>query len=240
MDNNNKYSYDASVNASVSRRRRRRSTLRAQKRAIIVIGALTVLLAITLGIVSYFVGRIVYTDEVDGARYYVKEKNGEFVLCDSDGYTLPVTPDGYFSTEAGTLVDVDEKSGACKTVAIVDTDDAEEIYTADFVFTANDQCTKMGIDIPCQSIRTAGNINHTAQAGLINLPAKVRSQPCPRRIHQQQNPFRFLFPDMSKHCGSIPAKKTFFASPMSLQIRCRCLYCKSVQFDSEDLPDIGS
>jgi hypothetical protein len=130
MDNNNKYSYDASVNASVSRRRRRRSTLRAQKRAIIVIGALTVLLAITLGIVSYFVGRIVYTDEVDGARYYVKEKNGEFVLCDSDGYTLPVTPDGYFSTEAGTLVDVDEKSGACKTVAIVDTDDAEEIYTA--------------------------------------------------------------------------------------------------------------
>ena len=129
MDNNSKYSYDASVGASVSRKRRRRSTLRAQKRAIIIIGVLTVLLAIALGLVSYFVGRIVYTDELDGARYYVKEKEGEFVLCDADGYTLPVTPDGYFSTAAGTLVEVDEKSGACKTVAIVDTEDAQEIYT---------------------------------------------------------------------------------------------------------------
>ncbi len=130
MDNNNKYSSNAEVNAIVTRGRRRRSVMRTQTRAIAILGALMVLLAIALGLVSYFVGRIVYTDEVDGAKYYVKEKQGEFVLCDGDGYTLTVTPDGYFSTAAGTLVEVDEDTGACKTVAIVDTDDAEEIYSA--------------------------------------------------------------------------------------------------------------
>jgi hypothetical protein len=130
MDNNNKYSSDAYVNASVTRGRRRRSAMRTQKRAIIIIASFAVLLAIALGFVNYFVGRIVYTDEIDGAKYYVKEKEGEFILCDKDGNSLPITPDGYFSTESGTLVEVDKKTGSCKTISIVDTDDAQELYAS--------------------------------------------------------------------------------------------------------------
>jgi hypothetical protein len=72
---------------------------------------------------------IVYTDEVDGEKYYVKKKDDKFVLCDADGYTLDITPDGYFSTRAGTLVEVNEETGSCKTIAIVDTDDENEIYS---------------------------------------------------------------------------------------------------------------
>lgn len=109
--------------------RRRRSILKTQQRLVAVLLVCVILLGVGLGVATYYVNRIIYTD-LDGLKYYVKEKGGSYVLCDKEGYTLETTKDGYFSTTLGTLVEVNKETGACTTIAVVDTEDGEDIGTS--------------------------------------------------------------------------------------------------------------
>lgn len=109
--------------------RRRRSILKTQQRLVAVLLVCVILLGVGLGVATYYVNRIIYTD-LDGLKYYVKEKGGSYVLCDKDGYTLETTKDGYFSTTLGTLVEVNKETGACTTIAVVDTEDGEDLGTS--------------------------------------------------------------------------------------------------------------
>lgn len=116
--------------ASSPRGRRRRSAMRLQKTAVAVLALLLVVLIIGYEVAEFYVNRIIYTD-VDGTKYYVKTKKNadkklEYVLCDDDGFTLEITPDGYYSTAIGTLVSVDAETGSYKTIALVDTEENEE------------------------------------------------------------------------------------------------------------------
>lgn len=109
--------------------RRRRSMLKMQKRITAILLVCVILLGVGLGVATYYVNRIIFTD-LDGLKYYVKEKGGSYVLCDKDGYTLETTKDGYFNTALGTLVEVDPDTGECETVAVVDTEDGEDVGTS--------------------------------------------------------------------------------------------------------------
>ena len=95
------------------------------------------------------------------------------------------------------------------------------------------------LQIACERIWAAGDVDHTAQAGLVDLFAKVRSQPCPGWINEEKNAFRLLFFDMRKHCRGIAAKEMFFRSSLSFQVFCRCFYCLTVKFDSENFLYFG-
>lgn len=109
--------------------RRRRSMLKMQKRLTAILLACIVVLGVGLGVATYYLNRIIFTDS-DGLKYYVKQKGGAYVLCDKEGYTLETTKDGYFSTTLGTLVEVNKETGACEVVAIVDTEDGEDVGTS--------------------------------------------------------------------------------------------------------------
>ncbi len=108
--------------------RRRRSVMRAQKRAVAALLVCVLVLGVAVGVVSYYINRVVYTD-TDGEKYYIKEKGGVYVACDSDGYTLDTTPDGnnYFSTKAGTVLKVDSSAGTYIVYAVPDTEEGEAV-----------------------------------------------------------------------------------------------------------------
>ena len=100
-----------------------------QKRALIVLAASIVCLSVILGVVSYVVNLRYFTD-ADGTKYRIKQKDGIYVLCDTDGYTLDKTTDGYFITDAGNLIEVDETSGDASVYAVVDTEGNEAVGTS--------------------------------------------------------------------------------------------------------------
>lgn len=116
------------------------SNYKKQKRFIYALIGAILVLSVALFFVLDYVNTVVYIDEADGTLYYAKKKDNPdydpndsdslkkiYCLCDKDGYTLDVTPDGYYSTAAGTLVEVDEETGECETIAVVDTEGNEQI-----------------------------------------------------------------------------------------------------------------
>ena len=107
-------------------RRRRRSALKRQRLAVfITLGVVAALIAAFV-LVSYFTARIVFEDPVDGAKYYVVEKDGVFIMKDKDGNRLATTEDGNFITHQNTIVGVDKDTGEPHVVAVVDAADDDE------------------------------------------------------------------------------------------------------------------
>lgn len=104
----------------------RYSRQKAQKKVMIALAGIIVVLAVVWGIVSHIVSITVYTD-VDGTKYKIKKKDDVYVVCDWDGYTLDLTTDGYYITDASTLLDVDEETGEVTEYAIVDTEGNEQV-----------------------------------------------------------------------------------------------------------------
>jgi len=104
----------------------RYSRQKTQKKGIIVLAALVVVLAVVWGIVNHIVSITVYTD-VDGTKYKVKKKDDVYVICDWDGYTLDMTTDGYYITDASTLLELDEETGEVTEYAVVDTEGNEQV-----------------------------------------------------------------------------------------------------------------
>lgn len=107
----------------------RYSRTKVQKKTIIVLAAAIVVLSVVLGVVNYIVNLKFYTDS-DGTRYRIQNKDGIYVLCDDDGYTLDMTSDGYYITDAGNLVEVDSQTGEASEYAIVDTEGNEAVGTS--------------------------------------------------------------------------------------------------------------
>ena len=104
----------------------RYSRRKVQKKVIITLAVLTVILGVVLGIVNHIVSIITYED-VDGTKYKIMKKDGVYVICDKDGYTLDLTTDGYYITDASTLLEIDEETGEVEEYAIVDTEGNEVV-----------------------------------------------------------------------------------------------------------------
>ena len=97
---------------------RRRSSLKRQRRAVIV-GLVTVaVLAVAFALVWYFTTRVTFRD-LDGTKYYAVKKGDEFVLQDTDGNACVTNSAGNYLTAADTEVFVDDTNGACKIVSVV-------------------------------------------------------------------------------------------------------------------------
>lgn len=111
--------------------RRRRSVIRGQRNAIIVIAAVVLLLAIALPLVYKFVINVNVFTDYDGVKYKIKAVGGVYALYDMDGNKMEMTTDGYYATSgASTLLQIDEATGDYEVVAIVDTEDGEELGTS--------------------------------------------------------------------------------------------------------------
>ncbi len=117
------------INAEI-RGRRRRSVLRSQRRAIIILLACIVLLIAVLIAVKYIVSIYVFSD-VDGEKYYIRKVGGKYALTDRGGTVMEVTKDGYYVTaKSSTLLDIDKDTGDYKVVAVVDTEEGESLGTS--------------------------------------------------------------------------------------------------------------
>jgi len=113
--------------------KKKKSLLRAQKKLICVLLVFAIVLSVSAVIVHKIVSRNTWYDEKgDGAKYYVAQKGGEYVITDTDGYTLGKTDDGkHFVTLAGNVIDVNSKTGDVSYYAYVDTEDNEQLGTGD-------------------------------------------------------------------------------------------------------------
>ena len=104
----------------------RYSRQKAQKKVIVTLVALTAVLAVAWAVVNHIVGITTYED-VDGTKYKIQKKDGVYVVCDKDGYTLDLTTDGYYITDASTLLEVDQETGEVSQYAVVDTEGNEVV-----------------------------------------------------------------------------------------------------------------
>jgi len=129
----------AAGSKSSGRGRRRYSVLRAQRKAIIVIIALIVLLAIAIPVVYKFIVNVTVFTDVDNEKYYVCKVAGKYALCsDREGTLLEMTHDGYYvTTKASTLVEVNESTGEYSIYAVVDTEDGESLGTSNRILMFN-------------------------------------------------------------------------------------------------------
>ena len=111
-----------------NREQRKKSSLLRRRKIIILI---SVLLVVATGIALYFVydyvnNSIPYVDPADGKSYSIKLDNGLWKLYGKDGDLLPKEDAfGYYVTDSGTFVDVNEETGKYYTRAIPDTSDGE-------------------------------------------------------------------------------------------------------------------
>jgi len=110
----------------ISPRKKRRSALKRQRRAVLISLLVVAILGTTLGFVWHFTSRTVFED-LDGAKYYIYLKDGTYTMEDADGNTLYVTEDGNFVTALGTVVDVNEATGDPIVIAAVDRVNGEEL-----------------------------------------------------------------------------------------------------------------
>lgn len=96
-----------------------KSSLRRQRRAVIIVAVVVAVLAAALAVTLYFTSRIVFVDPADGTKYYAVRKDGVYVLRDTDRNVLRINSSGHYVTAADTLVKVDETNGNCTVVATV-------------------------------------------------------------------------------------------------------------------------
>ena len=111
--------------------RRRRSSLKRQRLALLVCLAAVIVLAVAFAIVYHFTSRTVFKD-TDGTKYYILEVDGIYVMQDADGNTLPTTADTnnystVYKTPLGTLVELDPTTGKHAVIAIVATSGTEAL-----------------------------------------------------------------------------------------------------------------
>ncbi len=102
-----------------SPRRRRRSSFKRTATAVIITLSVVALLAVAFAVVHYFTSRTLFAD-YDGGKYYVKQRDGVYVLLDEDGALVRMNDEGdYYITDYGTLLMVDPETGAHSVVASV-------------------------------------------------------------------------------------------------------------------------
>ena len=101
---------------------KKRSTLMKRRKIAIVIAAVAVLvLAIALAVVLDYAKTVEVADPADpSAVYYIKYRSKTYALYDSDKKTVMPTESqyGYYVMESGTLVDIDQETGAYETIVV--------------------------------------------------------------------------------------------------------------------------
>lgn len=108
---------------SAIERVKRRSMLKKQRSAIIIVSVVIALLIVAAFAVNYLIDIYVFADD-DGTQYYVRKINGAYALCDKDGEALDKL-NGYYITKLGTEVLVDPATGSCEVYIKVDIDGTE-------------------------------------------------------------------------------------------------------------------
>ncbi len=119
-------------------RRRKRSSLKRQRIAILATLLLVAILATTFGVVYYFTSRYLVTlngdplTDADGTRYYVTQQEGVWVLVNEHDVLCPTTTDSnsystVYRTADGALVAVDPTTGVATVVAVVATNGTEAL-----------------------------------------------------------------------------------------------------------------
>lgn len=101
----------------------------AHKAAIIFVGALILILAVTLGFVRYWWTTIDTFNDTDGTLYNVRRNGDAYALYDAKGNLLPTTIEDEklcYVTELGTIVMLDNR-GTASIYAVVDTGEGEEV-----------------------------------------------------------------------------------------------------------------
>lgn len=108
--------------------RRRRSALKRQRLALLIVLAVVAVLAVTLIIVWRITSRITFTDlDAAGTKYYVVKKGGAYLMQDADKNTLPQDEDGNYVTAAGTLVLLNAETGETTIIAVVASSGTEQL-----------------------------------------------------------------------------------------------------------------
>ena len=101
---------------------KKKSTLMKRRKIAIVVALVAVLvLAIALAIVLDYAKTVEVVDPADpSAVYYIKYRDKTYALYDSDKKTVMPTEEqyGYYVMESGTLVDIDEETGAYETIVV--------------------------------------------------------------------------------------------------------------------------
>ncbi len=119
-----------------SPRRRRRSSFKRTATAVIIALSVVVLLAVAFSVVYYFTSRTLFAD-YDGGKYYIKQRDGVYVLLDENGALVRMNDEGdYYITNYGTLLMVDPETGNHSVVASVIPANGEDLefksYTGAF------------------------------------------------------------------------------------------------------------
>ena len=109
----------------LSAKDKKKTSLRTQKRAVIALAIAVLFLIAALITVNYIVDIYTYPD-VDGVEYTIKKKNGKYALF-LDGVLCDKNHEGLYQTESGTLVKIDEATGAYEVYAVVHTADTEQL-----------------------------------------------------------------------------------------------------------------
>lgn len=101
-----------------------KQTLQKRRTTAIIASAIAVvILAIALVVVLDYVRTYTLIDPADNSTYYIRYKNGKFILCDSDKKT-PIRSDnayGYYELRSGNLVAIDQEAGSCELFIVDDT-----------------------------------------------------------------------------------------------------------------------
>ena len=108
---------------------KKRTLASAHKAAIIFVGALIVILAVTLGFVRYWWTTIDTFSDTDGTLYNVRRSGDAYALFDAKGNILPSTVEDEktcYVTELGTIVMLDDR-GTASIYAVVDTGEGEDV-----------------------------------------------------------------------------------------------------------------
>ena len=124
------------INENTARLRRRRSVAKMQRNWIIALSVIVVLLIVAFCVVDYIVG-LIYFEDLDGTTYVIKQKNGIYVMCEKGGDTLDLSVSAdtskniyIYVTDLGTEVEVNHETGVSKIYSVVDTEEGEEVGTA--------------------------------------------------------------------------------------------------------------
>lgn len=104
--------------------RRRHTALWRQRRAVLIGLGVVLLLTVAFIIIWTVTSRTVFED-LDGAKYYIRTKKGEYVLLDADKNLVKINGDGNYVTAANTILQVDSSTGEYSIVAMVSTEGTE-------------------------------------------------------------------------------------------------------------------
>jgi uncharacterized repeat protein (TIGR02543 family) len=100
-------------------KKKKRSSLRTQRRALVCLLCAVAVLTVGFIFANYLASLAAPYTDADGLVYTSKKIDGEYVIVDEDGNALEVNQDGYYGTKFGTLLELDPENGEISEYAIV-------------------------------------------------------------------------------------------------------------------------